>query len=53
MDLKEIKKTYNLTNEKLAKIFGFKSVDSYKNSSAKSRYENAVVELYKEFNNKA
>lgn len=49
MNFKELKKIYNLTNEKMADIFSIKSADSYKNSSAKKRYENAVVKLFNEF----
>ncbi|WP_291078986.1 hypothetical protein [Empedobacter sp. UBA6305] len=52
MNFKEIKKIYNLTNEKMADIFGIKSADAFKNSSAKKRYEEAVVKLYEIFKEK-
>ena len=46
-DFKEIKKELNLSNEKMAEIFGFKTSIAYSNSSAKQRYEDAVVKLYR------
>lgn len=42
----EIKKELNLTDAKMAEIFGFKNASSYSHSSAKQRYEDAVVKLY-------
>nr|WP_317631376.1 hypothetical protein [uncultured Flavobacterium sp.] len=45
-DFLEIKKELNLTDAKMAKIFSFKNAMAYSNSSAKTRYENAVVNLY-------
>ncbi|MDK7376013.1 hypothetical protein QP519_10750 [Weeksella virosa] len=44
--IQEIKKELNLNDEKIAEIFGFKNRNSYATSSAKKRYENAVVRLY-------
>lgn len=43
----EIKKELDLTDAKMAEIFGFKNASSYSHSSAKKRYEDAVVKLYK------
>ncbi|MDK7376094.1 hypothetical protein QP519_11180 [Weeksella virosa] len=45
-DFKTIKKELGLNDEKLAEIFGFKNRNSYATSSAKKRYEEAVVRLY-------
>lgn len=45
-DFIEIKKELGLTDAKMAEIFGFKTPNAYSNSSAKKRYENAVVRLY-------
>lgn len=45
-DFNEIKKELGLTDTKMAEIFGFKTQNAYSNSSAKKRYEDAVVKLY-------
>lgn len=45
-DFKSIKKELGLSNDKMAEIFGFKNTNSYATSSAKKRYEDAVVQLY-------
>ena len=43
--IQRLKKELNLTNSKIAAMFGM-SLDSYANSSAKKRYENALCEFY-------
>jgi len=45
-DFKTIKKELGLSNEKMSEIFGFKNTNAYATSSAKQRYEEAVVKLY-------
>lgn len=45
-DFKTLKNELDLSNEKMAEIFGFKTSIAYSNSSAKKRYEDAVVKLY-------
>ena len=45
-NFQDIKKELDLTDSKMAEIFGFKSQNAYSNSSAKKRYEDAVVKLY-------
>lgn len=52
MNIKEIKKKYNLTNQDIASCFGL-DLDAYKNSSAKGRYERAVEKLYDIFSKKS
>ena len=42
----QIKKELDLTDAKMAEIFRFKNASSYSHSSAKQRYEEAVVKLY-------
>ena len=45
-DFQEIKKELDLTDAKMGEIFGFKNANAYSHSSAKKRYEDAVVKLY-------
>ncbi len=45
---KEVKKEIGVNNKDIAQCFGL-SISVFANSSAKSRYEKAVVELYKLF----
>ena len=49
MDIKEIKKRYNLTDYKIAEIFDYKNPNSYANSSAKPRFEKAIERLFNVF----
>lgn len=51
-NLKDIKKELKLTNKEIANMFGYKSEDSYKNSSAKKRIEIGIVKLYNIFKQK-
>ena len=44
--LKEVKKELGLTNKKIAGLFGI-TPGAYANSSAKKRYEKALVNIYK------
>ena len=46
MNIKELKKELNLSNEDLAKCFNM-SYGAYANSTAKERYENALLSFYK------
>ena len=46
MDFKAIKKELGLSNEKMADISGFKNANAFATTSAKKRYEDAVVKLY-------
>lgn len=50
LDIKDVKKALNMTNKDLAEMFGLK-LSVYSNSSAKRRYEDAVVYLYNKMNN--
>jgi len=45
MDIKQIKKEFGLKNDDLAALFGL-SPESYAASTAKERYENALVQFY-------
>tara|TARA_R110000772_G_scaffold37589_3_gene89216 strand:- start:19547 stop:19807 length:261 start_codon:yes stop_codon:yes gene_type:complete len=47
MNIQDIKKEYDLTNEDISDMFGFKNVISYQNSSAKKRYENGLIAFNK------
>ena len=49
---KEIKKELKLDNTKLAEIFGMKDAYNFSSTSAKKRYENAVVKMYYLIKNK-
>jgi len=46
MNIKELKKELGISNKDIAGYFGL-SVSVYANSTAKKRYENALVEFYK------
>ena len=46
MTIQDIKKEYDLTNEDISDMFGFKNVISYQNSSAKKRYENGLIAFH-------
>ena len=45
MDIKQLKRKFNLSNVDIAKMFGM-SYNAYANSSAKQRYENALCKFY-------
>lgn len=47
MNIQDIKKEYDLTNEDISDMFAFKNVISYQNSSAKKRYENGLIAFNK------
>ncbi len=46
MEFKEIKKELGLTNKDIAKMFGYKNVLAYTNSSAKKRLELGLQRFY-------
>lgn len=46
MTIKELKKELNLSNADLAKCFNM-TYGAYANSTAKERYENALLSFYK------
>lgn len=50
MDIKKIKKKYNLTDSDIASFFSFKTVMAYRNSSAKKRYELAIERIINRIN---
>ena len=43
MDIQELKKELGISNKEIAEFFGFKNTISYLNSSAKKRYETALI----------
>jgi hypothetical protein len=45
MNIKQLKKELNLDNKQIAEFFDL-SYDSYANSTAKKRYENALCKFY-------
>lgn len=49
MDIKEVRKALGIDNSWIAEKLGFKSKKTYQNSSAKKRFDNLIVELYKKF----
>ena len=51
MNIKKLKKELGLSQKDLAGFFGM-SPDSFKNSSAKKRYEKALCEFYEVIKNK-
>jgi predicted transcriptional regulator len=46
MDIKKLKRELGLSNKDLAKFFNME-YNVYANSTAKKRYENALIEFYK------
>jgi len=46
MTIKRLKKELKMQNKDIAQLFGL-SVSAYANSSAKKRYEDALVKFYK------
>ena len=46
MNIKELKAKYNLTDEKISIMFGYKNKLSYANSSAKKRIEKGLIRFY-------
>lgn len=46
MKFKEIKKKHSLTDNDISEMFGYKSKAAYANSSAKSRIEKGIENLY-------
>ena len=51
MNIKQLKKELSLSNKDMAEFFNL-SLDSFANSTAKKRYENALCKFYKYLNNK-
>ena len=52
MDIQELKKKLGISNKEIAEFFGFKNTISYLNSSAKKRYETALIRFFKYFKSK-
>jgi len=46
LTIKDVKKELGISNKDIAELFGL-TVSVYANSTAKKRYENALVEFYK------
>lgn len=46
MNIKQLKSKYNLTDEKISVMFGYKNKLSYANSTAKKRIEKGLVRFY-------
>lgn len=45
MDIKQLKKELGLTNKEMAEFFNMKP-EVYQNSTAKNRYEQALIRFY-------
>ena len=50
MNIKEIKRTLNIGDAEIGKMFGYKNYPSYYNASRRKHIENGVVKLYKLIN---
>ena len=46
MDIKQLKRKYNLTDGKISAMFGYKNKLSYANSSAKKRIEQGLIAFH-------
>ena len=46
MTIKQIKKELGINDSDLAEMAGYSSVHSYRNNSAKPRFENFVIKFY-------
>lgn len=45
--MEKIKKQLNLTNADIARMFGYKDVNSYNNSSRKKYIERGIIALFR------
>lgn len=52
MTIQQLKKELKITNLDIAKMFGYKNLMSYANSSAKKRIEKGLIEFYNTINQK-
>ena len=50
MEIKQLKKELGLSNNQIAEFFGL-SRSNYQTSSAKKRYENALIKFYEHIKN--
>lgn len=48
----EVRKALGIDNSWIADKLGFKTKKTYQNSTAKKRFDNLIVELYKKFKEK-
>lgn len=46
MNISELKKELGLSDKEIAEFFGLKNMHTYRNSSAKKRYEEALCNFY-------
>lgn len=46
-EIAEVKKNLHITDDDIAKMFGYANRHSYSNSSAKPRIETGIVSLYR------
>jgi hypothetical protein len=46
MTIKDLHKALNIDDRYISRLFNFKNVLSFRNSSAKKRYEKALIEFY-------
>lgn len=51
MTIKDVKRILGISNNDIAKFFGFKNRNTYQASSAKPRIEKGIVEIYKKTTN--
>ena len=49
MDIKDVRRILGIRNKDIAKMFGYKNVNSFQKSSRKKMVEKGIVELYKKF----
>ena len=46
MNISELKKELGLYDKEIAEFYGLKNIHTYRNSSAKQRYEDALCKFY-------
>ena len=46
MNIKELKKELGISDKEIAEFFELKTVQAYRSSSAKKRYDNALCSFY-------
>ena len=52
LDIKVIKKALGLTDADIAKMFGYKDANGFRNSTRRPHIENGIIELYSLIKNK-
>lgn len=47
MQIKDVRRILKIRNKDIARMFGYKNVNSYQKSSRKKHIENGIIEIFK------